>query len=155
MPKANQLENDNFSIKRQNLRTAALVIGTLTYLLFGAVTFDKLESPTEEVAKKTLVDAIIRFKEKFNMSDDVFEEFYKHLIKKKVLMRDAQWDFNGSFFFCVLAVTLIGYGHSTPQTFKGRLILLLYLPGGLFLSAVSLQAGKKITIFVILLIHKN
>lgn len=102
-----QLENDNFSIKRQNLRTAALVIGTLTYLLFGAVTFDKLESPTEEASKKILVNAIVKFKEKYNMNDDVFEEFYRHLIKKKVLKRDAQWDFNGSFFFCVLGKCIL------------------------------------------------
>ncbi len=43
--------DENFPIKKPNIRTLALVVATLLYLLTGAVVFDQLESKTEELNK--------------------------------------------------------------------------------------------------------
>jgi len=96
------MENDNFSIKRQNFRTLALVVSTFLYLLVGTVTFEELESHNEDSNRQLLLDEINKFRAKTPMSDEAFEELFRHLKERKILKFDPQWDFFGSFFFCVL-----------------------------------------------------
>ena len=100
--------DDNFSIKRQNIRTLSLVIFTLMYLLTGAVIFDTLESDTEEKNRAILNDRLHKFKEKTNMSEPEFKKFVHHMIKRATRSRSKQWDFNGSLYFCTLVLALIG-----------------------------------------------
>jgi hypothetical protein len=100
--------DENISVKRQNIRTTSLVVCTLIYLLSGAAIFDKLESETEERNRNTLLERIKKFRTIINMTDDEFESLYKHMIKKSFYNRNPQWDFSGSFYFCTLALTLIG-----------------------------------------------
>ena len=117
---------DDFSVKRQNIRTLSFVAMTLIYLLTGAVVFDTLESNTEEKARNKLNNEIVKFKNIYNMSNDEFEGLYKHIVKKSIYNRTSQWDFSGSFYFCTVTLTLIGYGHSTPQTRFGKLFCIIY-----------------------------
>ncbi len=98
------MENDNFSIKRQNFRTMTLIVSTFLYLLVGTVTFEEIESHNEEASRKLLLDEITRFRAKTPMSDEAFEDFFKHLKERKILNYKPQWDFFGSFFFCVLCM---------------------------------------------------
>jgi potassium channel subfamily K protein 9 len=122
--------DDNFSIKKQNIRTLSLVVVTLIYLLTGAVVFDQLESSTEERSKQNLTNHIKLFRSQINISDVEFERLYKHILRRAVHKKDMQWSFLGSFFFCTMAVALIGYGHSTPKTKYGRLFCIFYICGG-------------------------
>ena len=115
--------------------------------------FDFFESETESINKKKLINAITTFRERVNISNVEFEEFYKHLIKREVLKRNPQWNFSGSFFFCTLgiqllyvvynqrhqfkksnfyivnikALTLIGYGHTIPQSVHAKIVFLFYM----------------------------
>ena len=41
-------------MKKQNVRTLALIIGTFTYLLIGAAIFDSIESEEEKRQKQAL-----------------------------------------------------------------------------------------------------
>ena len=125
--------DDNFSIKRQNIRTLSLVVFTLIYLLTGAAVFDTLESNTEEKNKDNLLMNINRFRQHVNMSDDEFESLYKHMIKKGNYNRNPQWDFGGSFYFCTLTLALIGYGHSTPNTNYGKIFCIFYTLCGILI----------------------
>ena len=124
--------DENFPIKRQNIRSLFLVILTLIYLFTGAAVFDTLESPTEEKIRLELIESIERFREKFKMTELEFEEVYNHMVLKSVHDRTLQWDFLGSFFFCSMTLALIGYGHSTPKTTYGKIFTILYCGGGLY-----------------------
>ena len=118
--------DNNFSIKKQNLRTLMLVGVTLIYLLSGAVVFDQLESKAEEKSKEKLLNQINRFRLKVNMSDAEFEKLYKHIVVYSHHRNDFQWNFLGSFYFCFAALALIGYGHTTPKTNVGRFVCVVY-----------------------------
>ncbi|MGH0152516.1 UNVERIFIED_CONTAM: hypothetical protein FKN15_022435 [Acipenser sinensis] len=61
-------------MKRQNVRTLALIICTFTYLLVGAAVFDALESKQETSQKKTLDDRKDELMNKYNLSNDNFDE---------------------------------------------------------------------------------
>jgi potassium channel subfamily K protein 9 len=104
----NNNNNNAFSIKKQNIRTLSLVIFTLIYLLTGAVMFDQLESKEEEKSREKLINQINKFKQNVNISDVEFEKLYKHILKRSIHKKDLQWNFLGSFYFCSMAIALIG-----------------------------------------------
>ncbi|CAF0956228.1 unnamed protein product [Brachionus calyciflorus] len=139
----------NFSVKRQNIRTLSLVVCTLIYLLTGAAVFDSLESPTEDKNRRILLNQIEKFRNNFNMSDVEFERLYKHMIKKGNFNRNSQWEFGGSFYFCTLALALIGYGHSTPNTTIGKLFCIIYILIGIPISLIMFQSvGERLNGFL-------
>lgn len=145
----------NFSVKRQNIRTLSLVVCTLIYLLTGAAVFDSLESKAEENYKLILNNQINRFRRNVNMSDTEFEHLYKHMIKKGHYSRNSQFDFSGSFFFCTLALALIGYGHSTPTSTFGKLFCIVYIFIGIPISLIMFQSvGERLNGFLRYLLSK-
>ena len=56
-------------MKKQNIRTIALVVCTVTYLLVGAAIFDALEADTEERHKRMLADLDVFYRKKYNISE--------------------------------------------------------------------------------------
>ena len=47
--------------------------------------------------------------------------FYKVLIiERKPHLNGPQWKFAGSFYYALVVLALIGYGHSTPNTSLGK-----------------------------------
>ena len=121
-----QKEEEEFAIKRQNIRTLSLVVFTLIYLLTGAAVFDKLESSTEEKYHEKLNEQIRKFRLNVNMTNEQFELLYKHMVSRGNHRNDIQWNLWGSFYFCTLTLALIGYGHSTPATCFGKLFCIFY-----------------------------
>lgn len=55
-------------MKKQNVRTLSFIIGTLTYLLFGAAIFDALESQMEETVRQNLTKLEVYYKNTYNIS---------------------------------------------------------------------------------------
>lgn len=95
-------------MKRQNVRTLALIICTLTYLLVGAAIFDALESQEETSQKKDLDQRKDRLLHIFNVSTVAFDELEKVVLQLKPHKAGVQWKFTGSFYFAITVITTIG-----------------------------------------------
>jgi len=95
-------------MKRQNVRTLALIICTFTYLIVGAAIFDVLES-LEETSQREQLD--LRKEEllrTFNLSPDDFDKLEKVVLQLKSHKAGVQWKFAGSFYFAITVITTIG-----------------------------------------------
>lgn len=95
-------------MKRQNVRTLALIICTFTYLIVGAAIFDALESQ-EETTQKDMLD--MRKEEllsNFNLSKEDFNKLEKVVLQLKPHKAGVQWKFAGSFYFAITVITTIG-----------------------------------------------
>ncbi|NXJ48789.1 KCNKH protein, partial [Spizaetus tyrannus] len=51
----------------------------------------------------------------------------------------GRWDFSGSFFFSISAITTIGYGNLSPSTAAGRIFCILFALFGIPLNLVVLN----------------
>ena len=95
-------------MKRQNVRTLALIVCTFTYLIVGAAIFDALES-REETTERREVD--LRKEElllTFNLSAEDFEKLERVVLDLKPHKAGVQWRFAGSFYFAITVITTIG-----------------------------------------------
>lgn len=95
-------------MKRQNVRTLALIICTFTYLIVGAAIFDALESQTEKTEQKRVgvkKDDLLRT---FNLSKEDFDKLEKVVLELKPHKAGVQWKFAGSFYFAITVITTIG-----------------------------------------------
>lgn len=95
-------------MKRQNLRTVSLIVGTFTYLLCGAAIFGYLESENEVEQRKHLewIESLI--KRRYNISEFDFDVLTTIVIKSVPHRAGIQWQFPGAFYFATTVVTTIG-----------------------------------------------
>ncbi|KPP73864.1 potassium channel subfamily K member 3-like [Scleropages formosus] len=142
-------------MKRQNVRTLALIICTFTYLLVGAAVFDALESKKETTQKKKLDDRKVELMNKYNLSKVNFEELEGVVLQLKPHKAGVQWKFAGSFYFAITVITTIGYGHAAPSTDGGKVFCMFYALLGIPLTLVMFQSlGERINTFVKYLLHR-
>lgn len=95
-------------MKRQNIRTLFLIIGTFTYLLCGASFFDYAESRHEKherTALNTIEKMIIS---KYNITQTDFRVLTTIIIKSVPHKAGVQWKFSGAFYFATTVLTTIG-----------------------------------------------
>ncbi|XP_031408047.1 potassium channel subfamily K member 17-like [Meleagris gallopavo] len=60
-----------------------------------------------------------------------------------------RWDFSGSFFFSISAVTTIGYGNLSPSTAAGRIFCILFALFGIPLNLVLMnEIGQLMLLWV-------
>lgn len=95
-------------MKRQNVRTLALIICTFTYLLVGAAIFDVLESQTEKDDLGKLIERRKGLRTTFNLTTEQFDELEKMVLQLKPHKAGVQWKFAGSFYFAITVITTIG-----------------------------------------------
>lgn len=95
-------------MKRQNVRTLALIICTFTYLLVGAAVFDALESEAETADRTKLEQKQLELKSKYNLSEANYCELEGVVLKLKPHKAGVQWKFAGSFYFAITVITTIG-----------------------------------------------
>lgn len=95
-------------MKRQNVRTIALIVCTLTYLVVGAAVFDALESEEEVKQKKNLQEQEMKWRRRYNISADDFEKITQLGIQLKPYRAGTQWKFAGAFYFATTVITTIG-----------------------------------------------
>uniref|UniRef100_A0A8D0EM68 Potassium two pore domain channel subfamily K member 15 n=1 Tax=Strix occidentalis caurina TaxID=311401 RepID=A0A8D0EM68_STROC len=120
-------------MKRQNLRTAALILCIFSYLLVGAAVFDALESEAESGRKRLLEQKRGELRRKYRFS----------------------WKFAGSFYFAITVITTIGYGHAAPGTDAGKVFCMFYAILGIPLTLVMFQSlGERMNTVVRLLLKK-
>lgn len=96
------------TMKRQNVRTLALIICTFTYLIVGAAIFDALESQKETTQRRELDLRRAELLKTFNLSKEDFDELEKVVLQLKPHKAGVQWKFAGSFYFAITVITTIG-----------------------------------------------
>ncbi|KAM9382424.1 potassium channel subfamily K member 3 [Phaethornis superciliosus] len=142
-------------MKRQNVRTLALIICTFTYLLVGAAVFDALESEEETAERRRLEAKSQELKSKYNLSAESYRELEWVVLKLKPHKAGVQWKFAGSFYFAITVITTIGYGHAAPSTDGGKVFCMVYALLGIPLTLVMFQSlGERINTFVRYLLHR-
>ncbi|KAK3537515.1 hypothetical protein QTP70_012482 [Hemibagrus guttatus] len=142
-------------MKRQNVRTLALIICTLSYLLIGAGVFDALESKQEKSQRRKLDYRKFQLMSRYNLSRNDFEQIEKVVLLLKPHKAGVQWKFAGSFYFAITVITTIGYGHAAPSTDAGKAFCMGYALLGIPLTLVMFQSlGERINTFVRFLLHK-
>ncbi|XP_053918622.1 potassium channel subfamily K member 3 [Cuculus canorus] len=142
-------------MKRQNVRTLALIMCTFTYLLVGAAVFDALESEEETAERRRLEAKSQELKSKYNLSAESYRELEWVVLKLKPHKAGVQWKFAGSFYFAITVITTIGYGHAAPSTDGGKVFCMVYALLGIPLTLVMFQSlGERINTFVKYLLHR-
>ena len=150
-------------MKRRNVRTLSLIVVTFTYLLIGAAIFDVLEGPTDEETYDGLLQVRKDFIAKYNMTEDdykmleiiiigefwrfYFDNFYKEFFftEKQPHKAGPQWKFAGSFYYALVVLSLIGYGHSTPKTLLGTWSNILFFVALQLHLALKLFSSPKLS----------
>lgn len=95
-------------MKRQNVRTLALIICTFTYLIVGAAIFDVLESQEETSQRRDQDLRKMELLKTFNLSAEDFDKLEKVVLQLKPHKAGVQWKFAGSFYFAITVITTIG-----------------------------------------------
>lgn len=95
-------------MKRQNVRTLALIICTFTYLIVGAAIFDALESRQEMKERVDLYQRKNNLLSSFNLTAEDFDDLEKVVLQLKPHKAGVQWKFAGSFYFAITVITTIG-----------------------------------------------
>ncbi|KAK2092193.1 hypothetical protein P7K49_028721 [Saguinus oedipus] len=104
-------------MKRQNVRTLALIVCTFTYLLVGAAVFDALESEPELIERQRLELRQQELRERYNLSQGGYEELERVVLRLKPHKAGVQWRFAGSFYFAITVITTIG--NRSPGALRG------------------------------------
>lgn len=142
-------------MKRQNVRTLALIVCTFTYLLVGAAVFDALESEPEMLERQRLELRQRELRARYNLSQGGYEELERVVLRLKPHKAGVQWRFAGSFYFAITVITTIGYGHAAPSTDGGKVFCMFYALLGIPLTLVMFQSlGERINTFVRYLLHR-
>lgn len=95
-------------MKKQNIRTIALIVSTFTYLLFGAAVFDALESNNEKDERSRLKNEELQIQNKYNISKEDMDTLKINIIRFKPYRAGTQWKFSGAFYFSLSVITTIG-----------------------------------------------
>ncbi|XP_059897579.1 potassium channel subfamily K member 3a [Gadus macrocephalus] len=142
-------------MKRQNVRTLALIICTFTYLIVGAAIFDVLESEKETSTRTELDQTKSELLKTYNLSKDAFDQLERVVLQLKPHKAGVQWKFAGSFYFAITVITTIGYGHAAPSTDSGKAFCMAYALLGIPLTLVMFQSlGERINTLVRYLLHR-
>lgn len=142
-------------MKRQNLRTAALILCIFSYLLVGAAVFDALESEAESGRKRLLEQKRGELRRKYRFSADDYRELERLVLQAEPHRAGRQWKFAGSFYFAITVITTIGYGHAAPGTDAGKVFCMFYAILGIPLTLVMFQSlGERMNTVVRLLLKK-
>ncbi|XP_056424616.1 potassium channel subfamily K member 17 [Hyla sarda] len=133
--------------------TLVILVIYFCYLLLGAAVFWALENEAEQ-------DQTLNFQqEKWEllrnhtcMDDKTLDMFIRGIIQAykngiPLLGNDTsadRWDFTGSFFFSVTAITTIGYGNVSPSTAGGRIFCIFFALFGIPLNLILLnRLGRR------------
>ncbi|XP_053161286.1 potassium channel subfamily K member 17 [Hemicordylus capensis] len=127
--------------------TPLLLIAYLSYLLLGSAAFWAIEGPVEQGTAHRLLQEKWDLLENFTcLEREALEQLLKGVIqayKSGLVVKGntslGRWDFVGSFFFSVSAVTTIGYGNLSPSTVTAQVFCIFFALFGIPLNLVLLN----------------
>uniref|UniRef100_A0A0N4ZYL7 Ion_trans_2 domain-containing protein n=1 Tax=Parastrongyloides trichosuri TaxID=131310 RepID=A0A0N4ZYL7_PARTI len=135
--------------KKKNTRACILVITTFAYLIWGSLVFTYFEEPADKELRESIEFNNHTLQLKYNFSHEDFAELSDLIVKSLPYKYGTQWNFPSSFFFCILVITTIGYGHATPVTFLGKIFCMFYGLAGIPLGLIMFQSiGERINTFI-------
>lgn len=125
-------------------------------MLLGAAVFSALEYEKHLDEKKKYREIYHRLKQKYNMTDNDVDDLAKYLHKRRHIEYALDpWSFAGSVYFTSVTITTIGYGHSVPQTYQGKIFCMLYAMIGIPLNLTMFQAiGERMGVLMSVLLRK-
>ncbi|KAI5215926.1 potassium channel subfamily K member 15 [Manis pentadactyla] len=136
-------------MRKQSVRTAALALCILSYLLVGAAVFDALESEAERGRQRLLAQKRSELRRKYGFSAEDFRELERLALQAEPHRAGRQWKFAGSFYFAITVITTIGYGHAAPGTDSGKVFCMFYALLGIPLTLVTFQSlGERLNALV-------
>lgn len=95
-------------MKTQNIRTLALILSIVFYLLIGAAVFDALESDSESSRRRAQQHKLSELKNKFGFTEEDYREIERVVVLSEPYRSGRQWKFAGSFYFAITVITTIG-----------------------------------------------
>ncbi|KAM6463908.1 potassium channel subfamily K member 17 [Liasis olivaceus] len=127
--------------------TPLLLLTYLGYLLLGSAAFWALESPRERDSADRLLnekwDLLLNFtcleRQALERLTENIIQAYKSGLYLKGNTSLGRWDFTGSFFFSVSAVTTIGYGNLSPSTVVSQVFCIFFALFGIPLNLILLN----------------
>ncbi|CAF1138175.1 unnamed protein product [Adineta steineri] len=135
--------NDPFQVQKKNIRTAALIVCTFTYLIIGACVFDALEDAPSIDRKRHFERKFAQFRLDHNMTNETFRQLADLIVNKTILRH--KWQFYDSFYFSTVVLALIGYGHRTLITKRAKIFCILYAMLGIPMWLITFQsAGERL-----------
>ena len=73
----------------------------------------------------------------------------------RYIKNGPQWKFAGAFYYALVVLTLIGYGHSTANTTIGKLTTIIYAGIGIPMALVMFQSmGERMNKFFSVIVRK-
>lgn len=90
------------------MRSVALILSTVSYLLVGAAVFDALESERESMRKTLLEQKMREIRDKYAFTDADFTQLERVVVLSEPHRAGRQWEFAGSFYFAITVITTIG-----------------------------------------------
>lgn len=111
------------AMRKQSLRTAALILCILSYLLVGAAVFDALESEAESGRKRLLAQKRSELRRKYGFSTEDYRELERLALQAEPHRAGRQWKFAGSFYFAITVITTIGNYSPGGDPGAGRPVL--------------------------------
>ncbi|XP_077198088.1 potassium channel subfamily K member 17 [Paroedura picta] len=134
--------------RRRGIPTTLLLLcAYLVYLLLGSAAFCAMEGPVEHDTALRLLQEKWQLLENHTCLDgEALERLAEQIIeayKNGLILKGnaslGRWDFVGSFFFSVSAVTTIGYGNLSPSTVVAQVFCIFFALFGIPLNLVLLN----------------
>ncbi|NXS62942.1 KCNKH protein, partial [Brachypteracias leptosomus] len=125
-----------------------LLVAYISYLGLGASVLQALERPAEVQAAEHLLQqhwellanhTCLQGPALQRLIEGIIQAYRSGITLQGNTTSLGRWDFSGSFFFCISAITSIGYGNLSPSTAVGRIFCILFALFGIPLNLVLLN----------------
>uniref|UniRef100_A0A8C3Q1U4 Potassium channel subfamily K member n=1 Tax=Chrysolophus pictus TaxID=9089 RepID=A0A8C3Q1U4_CHRPC len=134
--------------QRRRWGVPVLLLAYLGYVGLGAGVLQALERPAEVRAARRLLQqrwellanhTCLQGPALQRLIQGIIEAYKSGVTIQGNSTSLGRWDFSGSFFFSISAITTIGYGNLSPSTAAGRIFCILFALFGIPLNLVLMN----------------
>ncbi|XP_054135885.1 potassium channel subfamily K member 17-like [Melozone crissalis] len=134
--------------RRRRWGVLVLLAAYVGYLGLGAVVLQALERPAEVQAAHNLLQqhwellgnhTCLQGPALQRLIEGIIQAYKSGITLQGNTTSLGRWDYSGSFFFSISAITTIGYGNLSPSTAVGRIFSIVFALFGIPLNLVLLN----------------